>query len=322
MNEAPVFLLGVHKSGTSLLRSLLDGHPDLFVIPFESHFFQWMGNDILYPYRQQHQNASIETTTQRMVNWMEQVNTVADDYSDSNMVGKIDVGSFKTTLGTVDPKQEKAAFEGYVQAIHQALHQQPCSKRVVEKSVEHAEFAANIKQLYPNAKFIHIVRNPYSNLVSLRKFKTPGHFPSIIEVLNTLKIGYHFLYQNQRYLPHDYHVVKYEDLVQDPEGSIQQIASFLNIVPHENLLHPTSMGEAWEGNSMSGQKFTGIDASRLHRWKNDILPIEVYYANRMFSHVLNDWGYEPMPYSGGFWKRASKEKFKTYLRNRLYKIYL
>ena len=40
----PIFLLGCHKSGTSLLRSLLDGHPDLFVIPIETHFFQATGH--------------------------------------------------------------------------------------------------------------------------------------------------------------------------------------------------------------------------------------------------------------------------------------
>ena len=39
----PIFLLGSHKSGTSLLRSLLDGHPDLDVLPREAHFFPTHG---------------------------------------------------------------------------------------------------------------------------------------------------------------------------------------------------------------------------------------------------------------------------------------
>ena len=38
-NKNYVFILGQHKSGSSLLRSLLDGHPDLFVIPVETHYF-------------------------------------------------------------------------------------------------------------------------------------------------------------------------------------------------------------------------------------------------------------------------------------------
>ncbi|MGA1778589.1 MAG: sulfotransferase [Schleiferiaceae bacterium] len=53
MPHAPIFILGSHKSGTSLLRSLLDGHPDLFVIPFETHFMALLGRWITYSYRKQ-----------------------------------------------------------------------------------------------------------------------------------------------------------------------------------------------------------------------------------------------------------------------------
>ena len=38
-NISPIFILGCTKSGTTLLRNLFDGHPDLFIIPFETHFF-------------------------------------------------------------------------------------------------------------------------------------------------------------------------------------------------------------------------------------------------------------------------------------------
>jgi hypothetical protein len=42
MNQS-IFILGAHKSGSSLLRSLLDGHPQLFAIPLETHLFQTAG---------------------------------------------------------------------------------------------------------------------------------------------------------------------------------------------------------------------------------------------------------------------------------------
>lgn len=42
MNTA-IFILGAHKSGTSLVRSLLDGHPDLNVVPIELHFLRHLG---------------------------------------------------------------------------------------------------------------------------------------------------------------------------------------------------------------------------------------------------------------------------------------
>ena len=38
--EKPIFISGFNKSGTTLLLSLLDYHPELVVIPEEFHYFQ------------------------------------------------------------------------------------------------------------------------------------------------------------------------------------------------------------------------------------------------------------------------------------------
>ena len=42
LSVAPAtFIVGHPRSGTSLLRALLDSHPDLLVLPFETHLFDW-----------------------------------------------------------------------------------------------------------------------------------------------------------------------------------------------------------------------------------------------------------------------------------------
>ena len=40
IREKPVFICGHPKSGTSLLRSMLDNHPELIVYPEETYFFR------------------------------------------------------------------------------------------------------------------------------------------------------------------------------------------------------------------------------------------------------------------------------------------
>ena len=37
------FVVGVPRSGTTLFARLLDGHPQLFVLPFETHASVWAG---------------------------------------------------------------------------------------------------------------------------------------------------------------------------------------------------------------------------------------------------------------------------------------
>jgi hypothetical protein len=36
--KGPIIVLGCHKSGTGLVRSLIDGAPEVFFILFETHF--------------------------------------------------------------------------------------------------------------------------------------------------------------------------------------------------------------------------------------------------------------------------------------------
>lgn len=49
--NGPIFILGCTKSRTSMMRNLFDGHPDLFIVPAESHFFQNIGFWINYFFR-------------------------------------------------------------------------------------------------------------------------------------------------------------------------------------------------------------------------------------------------------------------------------
>jgi hypothetical protein len=48
-NQHPIFIAGTHKSGTSLIRSLFDGHSNIYSIPMETHYFQlnkfWVDNE-------------------------------------------------------------------------------------------------------------------------------------------------------------------------------------------------------------------------------------------------------------------------------------
>jgi hypothetical protein len=49
MDRGPVFILGNLKSGTTLVQALLDGHPELFVIPVELKFFKFVRGPSLPP---------------------------------------------------------------------------------------------------------------------------------------------------------------------------------------------------------------------------------------------------------------------------------
>jgi len=326
MNQKPIFILGMHKSGTSLLRSLFNGHSQLYTIPIESHYFQnmkyWVDNEYRF---QRPEKLTRDEIVQSFCQWIHICNTSEDQFGDSIARGLFDEQKFRDYFSSIRKDyDDKKRIEIYFEAIHYSVTGKKLSNRIriVEKSVENTEFAEELSMLFPEARFIHIIRNPYANMVSLRKYKSIDFgFPIMRRVIRTFYNNYYYLYRNQRTIK-NYYVLQYENLVSNPRKELQQICNFLDIKFEETLLVPSYQGEPWEGNSTTGKQFSGIDSSNLDNWKTEITPMEIEYINHLFPFVLKDYGYNFFENKKSFWRWAKGENIKRYLSNRLYKFFL
>lgn len=316
MKEAPIFITGLHKSGTTLLRSLLDGHPDLQIIPFESHFFPlagyWTANEYQY-------SRPKTIDRERFVDFVGYSNSKSDKYGDNFAEGMVDLGRFESAFQVAETATKQAWAEAYYQSLRGAIYPK-VEGRMVEKSIENFEYISELRQFFPGAKFIHIVRNPYDNLVSLRKFKSIGTgYPLLSRLMPAMQQQYYHLYRNREF--DDYKVLRYEDLVQDVEGSMRAIAAFLELSWSEQLLNPTLMGKSWGGNSMKGTQFKGVSAQKTAAWKAEISPLEITLLNRAIPFVFEDFGYEKIEAKSSIWRKQKGENWQRYLYNRMFNYY-
>jgi len=323
--ERPIFILGSHKSGTSLLRALLDGAEGLFVIPIEAHFFQYSGFWVDYALRRAFPHPyTFDEWAENFVRHIEHTNRKTWEgsrTSDSVLTGLWNVAAFADYLrakGEI-PFQQAAfreLFDCYVEAIHISLTGElPSARRFVEKSVENAEFAPLLKRLYPDASFVHLVRNPYATLVAIRKHAARRRYPFLGRPLAALHNSYYHLYQNPQAIE-NYRVVRYEDLVTQTHKVMQSIAKFLGIKFTPALLKPTVMDKPWGGNSTSGRQFNGISTKPLSHWQREIYPLEAQLITRLFPHVLRDYDYASFSAKGSFYLPMPGERVKTFLANR------
>jgi len=323
--EKPIFILGSHKSGTSLLRALLDGAEELFVIPMEAHFFQYGGFWVDYALRRAlPRQYTFDELVENFVRHIERTNRKEwerSSTSDSILTGLWDVPAFADYFhSTARAYYQKADFRGmfdcYVEAVHVSLFGvPPSSQRFVEKSVENAEFATLLKRLYPQARFVHLIRNPYATLVAIRRHSARKRYPFLARILSALRSSYYYLYQNPLVLE-DYRVVRYEDLVTQPREVMQSLAEFLEIGFGPGLLEPTVMGKPWGGNSTSGRQFDGVSRSPLSHWQSEIHPLEADLISQLFGHVLRDHSYDPYVPSGSVYLPMPREGVRTFLVNR------
>ncbi|MFC4558008.1 sulfotransferase family protein [Virgibacillus kekensis] len=325
MHQSPIFLIGNHKSGTSLLRSLLDSHEDLFVIPNEIHPFKHLGYWIDYDMRKNYpKQLSVREKVRNFKEWIEYSNQAFDKYADSDTRNIWDLDLLnnlvKQRLETDQEISDKDLVDFFLETPYQLIQKKPIpqNKRIVEKSVEHGEFAADLQKMYPHAKFVHIIRNPYSNLVSIRKYIGRNKFPFLRDPVNALYNSYYYLEKNQRIID-NYFVIRYEDLLTKPDETISEIAEFLGIPNQNSLYQPSSLGGNWAGNSTNNVEFKGISAKNINSWKTNITDIEIKLVNKLFSQILSKYNYEKLEPSESFWKRdKAEDNLKSYIGNRLF----
>lgn len=326
--HAPVFILGCHKSGTTLLRSLLDGHEEFATMPRETHFFQYAGYPVQYPLRRvTGRNDPGVALWDRIGPELEKLqNRTLSSYGDSADFAGYDLATLKRFMEHADSRSPKEEFCSYMNALSQALSRDyphwPPGRRIVEKSVEHAEFAGILRAWFPDSRFIHIVRNPYSTLAGIRRMKVKqgGGYPWMRDICRSMQVSYHHLLRDFR-LMDGYMAIRYEDLVSDTEATMGRVADFLDIPFRETLLEPTMLGMPWRGNSTTmpsrhSGKGSGVRKQGVND-TTDVSAFEISLANKFASPTLVTFGYDRLVASKvAALRRCAGEDGATYLRNR------
>lgn len=328
--QQPIFILGFHKSGTSLLRSLLDGVPGVFAIPIETHIFEHFGFWIDYEIRRQlPQEVSFDQMLSRIKNVLilsnqknAQKGTRGGD-STGNDTWQIEEFEQNFSIQARLPfeRNDLSAFiNAYFDALHLALKGRPPDPtlRYVEKTVENTEFTAYLKKAYPDAIFLHIIRNPYAALVGSRKFRTThNRFPYLGTILRAMENSYYHAFHNPQVFE-NYHMIKYEDLVQNTRDTMEQVAQITGLNFDPAMLTPSTLGKPWKGNSMSGQDFEGVSQAPVDAWQKEILPLETSLINVLLPHVFTKFGYEVQRAASSAFAPCKGETISMYVANRFF----
>lgn len=292
--DNPIFICGHPKSGTTLLVSLLDSHPQLLVYPNETFFFRGF-----VPETSKRDLGEKVTLAQRyllhffdrgLISLENQEPTTSSkhdyfaDYAQTcqAMRQEIDNNGIRH-----DGDLLSAAIIAYGK-IHGKIS--PETIYWLEKTPYNEHFSKTIFNWWPEARCIHIVRDPRDNYLTYqRKHKgllaedfAIGWNSSIEAGIENRKI-----YGNDRYL-----ILRYEDLTNEPEISLQVLIDFLGISDDEILRIPTDNGIPWEGNSQFGDKFQGISNKPVGRWKRELDERNVEIIESICADLMESMGYE------------------------------
>ncbi len=284
--DRATFVLGLAKSGTTLLQSLLDGHPQLLVDAAESKFLShWWPRA-----RALDADARIELGVEVMLREFG-ADSINGSYLD-HLSGERVVERYRALVhrSTLDEPQ-RYLLAALVAYGHESGQVTPRLRRWVEKTPVRDDVFPALRSWWPDARALRVIRDPRANFVAehrLRRYVTASDFADRwLAQLGAVR---------QAQLDPAQMVIRYEDLAADPAGVMNRVARFLDIDPHECLAQPTKAGghRSYRGNSSTGAAFSGVSAERTERWRTEASKTEVAVIEAITGPALEEFGYEPI----------------------------
>lgn len=285
--DRAAFIVGVSRSGTSLLLSLLDGHPEVLAVPLETKVFQWCHADdpvqrffdkTVFGKRLLDQDEAARETFERVMR--------------RHLKGP---GEFDVALRAVA-------------AATAAVWPRPEARVWLEKTPRHRnQLPMLLERFGPQTRALVTVRDPRATFASHKArwdrkgVRAARRFARKWLTVHTL---------TQHYLAHErgVTVTRYEDFVLDTRREMARIAAHLGIADHPALRVPTKLGEGWAGNSSFDDGCTrdpqtarardaaappAIGTEGIDRWRSFLDDDEVRTIEALLGPAMRLYGYEP-----------------------------
>lgn len=284
--EPSPFVVGLGRSGTTLLRLMLDAHPKL-AIPPETHF----ATGVIRMYRKGSPDA------EELAGYLAGLRRWGDF--------GIEHGQMLERLRGVEPLDAQRALRAFYELY--AEHQE--KPRWGDKTPGYGMRMRRISRVLPEARFVHLIRDGRDAALSrarasgkrVRPQKAAARWRERIEQTRA----------EAARVPHQCEV-RYEDLVREPEGTLRRILEFVDLEwdPAVLAYHERAAGRLAEMDrdlpAMGGkghrpaEKRVGShemttkppDPTRLARWREEMSATELAEFEAVAGDLLAELGYE------------------------------
>jgi glycosyltransferase involved in cell wall biosynthesis len=253
-----IFIVGCERSGTTLMEKILDKHSKIAICP-ETHF--WMDgfdkkiDNIL------NQNKSTLAKIEEIKNVVAEFKEFSDHWSEYNINPSELIDTNKIS---------KADSIAIYNMIIEGQARKRGKELFGEKTPGHVFYVNNIIETYPNARIIQMIRDPRDTAVSRLKKRKEYSRNRLSKIMNALFVNIEWrlssklsrLYQQR--LGDRYIAISFEELIQNPHETIQQICNFIEVDFQENMLDIEVI------NSSFSNKSSGFNSSMAKRWKKNL----------------------------------------------------
>ncbi len=280
-----LFVVGAPRSGTTLLQSLLACHPDVYTAP-ETFLFskaiRSLGHVrslpplIKFGLRPSYTVAQAQELLRRIANVVEKPLAISDD-AFAGLSAEIPFRTISELLFNQFNTKQKKIF--------------------LEKTPSHIFYIDEIQELFPEARFIHIVRDPRDVIVSFnRMLGMQGKARRSVFELTKLWLDH--VHAGER---HGLYAIRYEDLVEAPEQMLEEVFRSLSLSFDQSylkaydqvLLESIPDSKSWRRGNGPNNEIKQVNNQSVHNYRKHLTSQQIKQVESLTASEMKRFGYTP-----------------------------
>lgn len=315
-----VFILSKGRSGTTLLQTMLDSHPEV-IAPLESrfiaHFYHKYGSRTVWGKKTKKEFIDDVLSEMKIVYFWE-----------------LDIACLNERIEQLPERTTYGAMCKQVYASRISPFKKSTPKVIIDKNPIYSVLIPIISKVYPDARFIQVVRDYRANVSSYFKFQ-PNQ--------SIRNLGFKWNLYNQKIEkfkgqhPERFYSLRYEDLVEEPEQILKGILDFLKIPFDQKVLHyQDEIESSYKGylqrapsakireireeatKQVHANLTKPLDVNLIHSWKRKLSIDDVQILDEVCGFLGQQYGYQEK----GAFKKINKAPWLVWLEiEKLYWYY-
>ena len=263
--KPPVFIVGSPRSGTSLLRNILNRHPALAICG-ETHFYH-------YIYTRQRAFGDLGDLRNRR--------RLVEEYLALRRIQRLGMDHAGLSEWLL---REATSYQALFTSLLEYYAHSQGKTRYGEKTPQHALFTEVLCGWFPGAAILHLIRDPRDVAASLREKPWAAN-----HVVANARVWLHNnrAAMRSRHQP-GYLLVHYESLVNHPERELARICGHLGEEYCAGALEPPVRSTTGRSRPSRGP----VTTERMGRWRDVLTVREVSLVERIAGDEMTGYGYD------------------------------
>lgn len=273
----PILITGVYRSGTTLISRMLNNHPDLSVTYDSVHYLRLSIDRFRPVHEPENYRALVAETAARVSKRWER---------------QIDLSAVTRFLDGADRVDDAVIYHRLMTELLVDGHDMEWGEKTMLVWTRVPDFLG----MFPNGRVVHVIRDPRDVLASNREVtyeKGLRYLDAAFACLHSMRHGLEY---RACLDPGNYYLLRYEDLVGDPEGELRRLANDFELAYAEEMLDTRDFternGRRWTGNSAYRATTSGISRRSVGIHRDKLDRVETFFTEMIAGDAMRRLGYE------------------------------